>query len=142
VATVGDPHKESKEDSRCGFPTTMYASRRPMPSSKSPFDALEKFRDQLPPGPPPAKPVAPEPKGPARAVVRLERKQRRGKEVTVVEKLGLKVSELEAWCKQLKQAMGCGGTVEGDAIVLQGDLRTRLPDALTKLGVRNVTVSG
>jgi translation initiation factor 1 len=116
-----------------------------MPSSKSPFDALEKLRDRLPVGTPPkneAKPDAPEPKGPARAVVRLERKQRRGKEVTVVEKLGLKMSELEAWCKQLKQAMGCGGTVEGDAIVLQGDLRARLPDALTKLGVRNVTVSG
>jgi translation initiation factor 1 len=116
-----------------------------MPSSKSPFDALEKLRDQLPPGPPKqdvAKAVAPEPKTPARAVVRLERKQRRGKEVTVVEKLGLKISELEAWCKQLKQAMGCGGTVEGDAIVLQGDLRARLPDVLTKLGVRNVTVSG
>ena len=113
-----------------------------MPSSKSPFDALEKFRDQLPAGTPVAKPAAPEPKGPARAVVRLERKQRRGKEVTVVDKLGLKPIELEAWCKQLKQAMGCGGTVEGDAIVLQGDLRTRLPDALTKLGVRSVTVSG
>src|SRR3954468_17472965 len=123
----------------------MYASRRPMPSSKSPFDALEKLRDQLPPGTAKqdvAKAAAPEPKGPARAVVRLERKQRPGKEGTVVEKLGRKPTELEAWCKQLKQAMGCGGTVEGEAIVLQGDLRTRLPDALTKLGVRNVTVSG
>lgn len=113
-----------------------------MSSSKSPFDALEKLRSQLPAGTPAAKPVAPEPKGPARAVVRLERKQRRGKEVTVVEKLGLKPTELEQWCKQLKQAMGCGGTIEGDAIVLQGDLRARLPDALTKLGVRSVTVSG
>jgi len=117
-----------------------------MPSGKSPsnspFGALEKLRDQLPAGTPAAKPIAPEPKGPARAVVRLERKQRRGKEVTVVEKLGLKQTELEQWCKQLKQAMGCGGSIEGDAIVLQGDLRARLPDALTKLGVRNVTVSG
>ena len=60
----------------------------------------------------------------------------------MVEKLGLKQTELESWCKQLKQAMGCGGSIEGDAIVLQGDLRARLPDALTKLGVRNVTVSG
>lgn len=74
--------------------------------------------------------------------MRLERKQRRGKEVTVVDKLGLAPAVLEAWCKQLKQAMGCGGTIEGDAIVLQGDLRARLPEVLTKLGVRNVTVSG
>lgn len=114
----------------------------PKSPPSSPFAALEKLRSQVPAGTPAAKPVAPEPKGPARAVVRLERKQRRGKEVTVVEKLGLKPAELEEWCKQLKRAMGCGGTVEGDAIVLQGDLRARLPDALTKLGVRSVTVSG
>ena len=70
----------------------------------------------------------------------MERKQRGGKEVTVVEKLGLSKSDLERWCKELKQSCGCGGTVEGDAIVLQGDLRSRLPDLLTKKGVVKVTV--
>jgi translation initiation factor 1 len=109
----------------------------------SPFAALESLRDQLPQGMQPAAPAPEkEKKGPARAVVRLERKQRRGKEVTVVEKLALPPAELERWCKQLKQILGCGGTVEGDAIVLQGDFRPRLPDALTKLGVRTVTVAG
>ena len=88
----------------------------------------------------PAAPV--EKKGPARAVVRLERKQRRGKEVTVVDKLGLPSSELEQWCRDLKQTLGCGGTVEESAIVLQGDFRKRLPDVLTKMGVRSITVSG
>jgi hypothetical protein len=39
--------------------------------------ALEKLREQLPPGP--KQPDPPTLKGPARAVVRLERKQRRGK---------------------------------------------------------------
>jgi translation initiation factor 1 len=109
----------------------------------TPFAALEKLRAQLPAGEPPH-PVAPEPekKGPARAVIRIDRKQRRGKEVTVVEKLGLPAAELERWCKQLKQTLGCGGTVEADMIVLQGDFRVRLPDVLTKLGVRKITVSG
>jgi translation initiation factor 1 len=110
----------------------------------SPFSALEALRDKLPQG----KQIAPEPgpnapeksKGPARAVVRLERKQRGGKEVTVVEKLGLKPTDLDRWCRELKQSLGCGGTVEGDAIVLQGDLRSRLPDVLTKKGVAKVTV--
>jgi len=74
--------------------------------------------------------------------VRLERKQRRGKEVTVVDKLGLPSSELEQWCRDLKQTLGCGGTVEESAIVLQGDFRKRLPDVLTKMGVRSITVSG
>jgi len=83
-----------------------------------------------------------EPRANARAVVRLEKKQRRGKEVTVVEKLELKPAELETWCRELKQAMGCGGTVEDNAIVLQGDLRQRLPAVLTAKGVGKVTVSG
>ncbi|HEY0191168.1 MAG TPA: translation initiation factor [Kofleriaceae bacterium] len=77
---------------------------------------------------------------PARAVVRMERKGRRGKEVTVVDKLELKPAELETWCRDLKQALGCGGAVEGELIVLQGDLRTRLPAVLTQKGIVKVTI--
>ena len=109
----------------------------------SPFAGLQQLRDQLQPGPQPSSAPAPAvPKGPARAVVRLEKKQRRGKEVTVIEKLELKPDALATWCKELKQALGCGGSVDGDAIVLQGDLRQRLPAVLTKKGVGKVTVSG
>jgi translation initiation factor 1 len=57
--------------------------------------------------------------------VRLERKGRGGKEVTAIEKLELKPKELEAWAKSLKQHLGCGGSVEGRIIVLQGDQRER-----------------
>ena len=109
-----------------------------MPTKRdSPFSSLERLRDQLPAGP---SKVEPEKKGPTRAVVRLERKQRGGKEVTVVEKLGLPADELASWCRELKQALGCGGSVDGDAIVLQGDLRSRLPTILTARGVGRVTV--
>jgi translation initiation factor 1 len=109
----------------------------------SPFAALEKMRSQLPVGveksnaaPAPKPP----PKGPARAVVRMERKGRGGKEATVIEKLGLPEKQLEQWCKELKQALGCGGAVDGDTIVLQGDLRPRLPAVLSAKGVIKVTV--
>ena len=78
----------------------------------------------------------------ARAVVRLERKGRGGKDVTVVEQIGLNPTLMQRWLKELKASLGCGGLVEGDAIVLQGDHRKRLPDLLTKMGVRKVTVSG
>ena len=105
----------------------------------SPFSALEKLRDQLPAGT--QKVVPAEPKGPARAVVRYERKHRGGKEVTVVEKLDLKPDALTTWCRELKQALGCGGSVEDSSIVLQGDQRSRLPDLLTARGVGRVTVS-
>ena len=108
---------------------------------KGPWDALEALRGSLPPGPARGETAA-APASPkvARAVVRMERKGRGGKEVTVVEKLGLPEKELEAWCRELKQALGCGGAVDGDAIVLQGDLRTRVPVVLTAKGVGKVTV--
>jgi translation initiation factor 1 len=109
----------------------------------NPWTVLEPLRAQLPdkPVPPPVVPAKPEPKAPARAVVRLEKKGRGGKEATVIEKLELAAAELEVWCKDLKAAMGCGGVVVGDTIVLQGDLRKRLPPWLTGRGVKKVTVA-
>ncbi|MFY0528639.1 translation initiation factor [Archangium gephyra] len=109
----------------------------------NPFASLGLKREELPAGPAPA-PVkaegAKEAKGPARAVVRMERKGRGGKEVTVVEQLGLPAAELEKWLKALKGGLGCGGTVEEDTLVLQGDQRERLPALLEARGVRRVTV--
>jgi translation initiation factor 1 len=109
----------------------------------NPFAALKDKLGDLPrgPDPAPAQP-APEPrvKGPARAVVRLERKGRRGKEVTVIEQLGLRERELSDWLKDLKGALGCGGAIEGDALVLQGDHRERLRGLLEDRGIRKVTV--
>lgn len=108
---------------------------------KSGFEALQAFRDRVPPGTP--SPAASQPvvaNGPARAVVRMERKQRGGKEVTVVDKLGLAPKDLETWCRELKHALGCGGSVDGDVIMLQGDLRTRLPALLAARGVSKVVV--
>lgn len=111
-------------------------------SKNGPFAALEKIRDQLPSGPEVSPSVdVTSPRGPSRAVVRLERKGRRGKDVTVIEKLALREADLEAWCRDLKHALGCGGAVDGDAIVLQGDLRPRLPALLTARGVGKITVS-
>jgi translation initiation factor 1 len=81
------------------------------------------------------------PKGPARAVVRMQRSGRGGKEVTVVEHLELPVRDREAWTKELKAALGCGGNVEDDAIVLQGDQRKRLPPLLAARGVRKIVVA-
>lgn len=82
----------------------------------------------------------PAPKGPAKAVVRLERKGRGGKDVTVIEQLGLGRVELETWLKALKTRLGCGGDVEDDNLVLQGDLRTRLEPLLKARGVRKVVI--
>ncbi len=78
---------------------------------------------------------------PARAVVRMERAGRGGRTVTVVEKLELRAAELEGWLGDLKRALGCGGVVEGAALVLQGDTRERVGAWLEKRGVKKVTVA-
>jgi translation initiation factor 1 len=105
------------------------------------FGGLGALKGSLPSAPekPAAAPV--EKKGPARGVVRLERAGRGGKEVTLVEHLELGASELEKWLKELKGAMGSGGQIEGDSIVLQGDQRERVAKWLEKKGVRKVTVA-
>lgn len=130
-------------------PPKPIASSAPSPTSavvsSHPFAKLQALRTAAPSGGAPAGAAAaagagPDGKGPAWAVIRLERKGRGGKEATIVEKLGLPPAELEQWCKDLKQTLGCGGVVEGDTIILQGDLRPRLSAVLAKRGVRKVTV--
>ena len=106
----------------------------------NPFGALGGLREALPSVPAKVK-VEKEKKGPARAVVRLERAGRRGKEVTVIEHLEVQPAEREVWLKELKAAMGCGGSLEEEALVLQGDLRERVGKWLEKKGVRKVTVA-
>jgi translation initiation factor 1 len=86
-----------------------------------------------------AKPAGKPP--PARAVVRMERAGRGGRTVTVVEKLDLRATELEAWLGELKRGLGCGGVVEGTALVLQGDTRERVGAWLERRGVKKVTVA-
>ena len=70
----------------------------------------------------------------------MERKGRGGKEATVIEKLDLPRAHLEKWCKELKQALGVGSSVDNNTIVLQGDLRQRVAAALTDRGVGKVTI--
>ena len=111
----------------------------------SPFAGLrEKLGGSLPPGPSePSPPTRSAPGAPtvAWAVVRFERKGRGGKEVTVVEKLGLSTRETDRWCRELKSALGVGGQVEGSALVLQGDQRERVKGWLLDRGVRKVTLA-
>lgn len=131
-------------------PKSSKASTETPKLANNPFAALAGLRDALPVGeePPDESPpgsVRSAPPTPAssarRAVVRYQRKGRGGKEVTLVEKLGLDASDLETWCRDLKRALGCGGSVEDDTIVLSGDQRERLPALLESKGVARISVS-
>jgi translation initiation factor 1 len=105
----------------------------------SPFAGLTGLKATLPVGAA-APSVRVERAPPQRAVVRLERKGRRGKEVTVVEKLELSASEKEAWLRDMRRTLGCGGTLEEDALVLQGDHRQRVEAYLRGRGVARVSL--
>lgn len=106
----------------------------------SPFDKLAALRDALPPGPP-----APEVTirgGTARAefaakvVVRMQRKGHGGKTVTVVD--GVLAAARDEVCSALKRALGCGARVEGDSVVVQGDMVERAASWLEARGAAKV----
>jgi translation initiation factor 1 len=68
------------------------------------------------------------------AKLRMEKKGRGGKTVTVVDGLPRNASFLKDLCQELKRACGTGGTVLDGAVELQGDLRERVREALVKKG--------
>jgi translation initiation factor 1 len=73
---------------------------------------------------------------PARIVakLRMEKKGRGGKTVTVVDGLPRNAAFLKDLCQELKRACGTGGAVAEGTIELQGDLRERIRDVLLKKG--------
>ena len=67
-------------------------------------------------------------------IVRIDRSQRKGKEVTLIQKFIGTEDDLHALGKQLKQFCGVGGSVKEGEIILQGDLREKAVQYLTKQG--------
>ena len=68
------------------------------------------------------------------AKLRMEKKGRGGKTVTVIAGVPGSPSELEKLLSELKRLCGTGGTLRGDLVEIQGDHRTRLRDELSKRG--------
>ena len=69
-----------------------------------------------------------------KVTVRLERKGRGGKSVTVIDGLQMRQKEREALLKQLKTKLGTGGTVKDASLEIQGDHRDALMAELGKMG--------
>ena len=69
-------------------------------------------------------------------VVRIERKDRGGKTVTLVERFVGRNDDLEALGKMLKSKCGVGGSVKDGVILLQGDFRKRAAEILTAQGFK------
>ena len=69
-----------------------------------------------------------------RTIVRLDRKGRGGKSVTLIEGLQLSVEDSEKLLKQLKTKLGTGGTVKNGALEIQGDHCDEVLAELSRIG--------
>jgi len=117
-------------------------SSSPAAASSSPFAALAAVRASLPDVPvveatttSTTTTTAPSRFGP-KVIVRKEKKGHGGKTVTIVS--GVLPRELDAICTALKTKLGCGARVEGDDVVVQGDLGDRVVAAVEALGAKKV----
>ena len=69
-----------------------------------------------------------------RLIVRIDRRQRAGKQVTLVEGFVGRSEDLAALAKTLKTKCGVGGTAKDGEITIQGDVRDKLVALLTAMG--------
>ena len=114
----------------------------PDQGSANPLGALAALRGTLPPGAevqptataPDAAPIA------GKLVLNRERKGRGGKTVTLLHGVCLDESALADFARELRQALGTGGSVEGAAIVLAGDQTERAAAWLRAHGATRVVV--
>ena len=99
----------------------VYSTEKPIPRKEKPAERAS---------------VTPVDPATCRAVVRLDRKGRGGKSVTVVEGLQLPAEESEKLLKRLKTRFGTGGAVKGSALEVQGDHCDAIMAELVKMGYR------
>ena len=74
--------------------------------------------------------------------VRLDKKRRGGKSVTLIDGLRMTSKDMEALLKQLKTRFGAGGAVKDTAIEVQGDHRDAIIAFLEDLGYRAKRAGG
>jgi translation initiation factor 1 len=74
------------------------------------------------------------PPGSQRLVVRIDRRQRAGKQVTIIEGFVGTSDDLSSLAKTLKTRCGVGGTAKDGVITIQGDLRDKVTELLKSMG--------
>jgi len=121
--------------SRPGKPTPAETA------SPNAFAALAALRGTLPPGQEEAAAQSAAP-GPfaAKIVITRERKGRGGKTATLVRGIVLDGTALADLAREMRQALGTGGSVEGETLVLAGDQSARAADWLRARGATRIVI--
>lgn len=109
-------NKKPQDDMPQGLTHNPFAALRPNGNGGGGNAASEK-KDE------PKTPAAPEATGAERLVLRREKTGRGGKTVTRIE--GLAAPEAEEIMKRMKKALGCGASLDGADVLLQGSLVDR-----------------
>ena len=77
-----------------------------------------------------------------RVCVRLDKKGRGGKAVTLIEGLSMASNDMDSLLKKLKSRFGTGGAVKDTVIEIQGDRRDAIMAVLESLGYRPKRAGG
>jgi translation initiation factor 1 len=109
----------------------------------NPFSKLAALKDALPAGDPaPQRTQGAEPSLDRRFAGKLgvakSRKGRGGKTVTAIRGLEASPAQLEELARELKKALGCGASVEGSEVLVQGEQEKRVAAWLEGRGAKRV----
>ena len=74
--------------------------------------------------------------------VQIDRKQRAGKEVSLITGFAGSEEDLESLCKILKTKCGVGGSAKDGEIIIQGNQAEKIMKILLELGYKNTKKSG
>jgi len=77
------------------------------------------------------------PPGKQKLIISLDKKQRKGKKVTLVSGFTGTTEDLKALGKLLKTKCGVGGSVKNGEIIVQGDFREKIKSTLDSMGYKS-----
>lgn len=80
--------------------------------------------------------------GPGPCKVRLEKKGRGGKQVTVLFNMPFAEQEAKMWMKALQEKFACGASFKNSQILLHGDLRDSVVDFFYENKIKCVRAGG
>ena len=106
----------TEEKSKLVYSTEKAVPRKEKPAEKAPNEGVRPVLQKV--------------------TVRLDRKARGGKSVTVIEGLSMAQKDMEALLRQLKAGLGTGGTLRDACLEIQGDHCDALMPTLQKMGYR------